>query len=78
LMTGTSDYLLRVVVADLQAFQEFVTDVLARIPGVGNIQSSVALKQVKYSTSLPLANAEQRSLPRNLAKRGNLKVNDRV
>ena len=54
LMTGTSDYLLRVVVSDLHAFQEFVTEVVARIQGVGNIQSSVALKQVKYSTALPL------------------------
>ena len=46
LMTGSSDYLLRVVVSDLQEFQRFVTD--------GNIQSSVALKQVKYKTALPL------------------------
>lgn len=53
LMTGTSDYLLRVVVADLHEFQGFVTD-LSKIPGVGNIQSSVALKQVKYKTALPL------------------------
>jgi Lrp/AsnC family leucine-responsive transcriptional regulator len=54
LMTGTSDYLLRIVVPDLQAFQALVTEVLAKIPGVGSIQSSIALKQVKYSTSLPL------------------------
>ena len=53
LMTGSSDYLLRVVVSDLQEFQRFVTDV-SKIPGVGNIQSSVALKQVKYKTALPL------------------------
>jgi DNA-binding Lrp family transcriptional regulator len=64
LMTGTSDYLLRVVVADLQAFQEFVTEVLARIPAVGNIQSSIALKQVKYSTALPLSSAGQRPASR--------------
>ena len=57
LMTGSSDYLLRVVVTDLQAFQRFVTD-LSKIPGVGNIQSSVALKQVKYKTALPLPGAE--------------------
>jgi Lrp/AsnC family transcriptional regulator, leucine-responsive regulatory protein len=55
LMTGTSDYLLRVVVSDLQEFQRFVTGVMSRIPGVGNIQSSFALKQVKYSTALPLS-----------------------
>jgi Lrp/AsnC family leucine-responsive transcriptional regulator len=54
LMTGTSDYLLRIVVSDLQDFQRLVTEVLAKIPGVGNIQSSIALKRVKYSTALPL------------------------
>lgn len=58
LMTGTSDYVLRVVVSDLQEFQRFVTDVVAKIPGVGNIQSSIALKQVKYSTALPLPGHE--------------------
>ena len=54
LMTGVSDYLLRVVVADLDEFQVFVTNFLSRLPGVGGIQSSVALKQVKYQTALPL------------------------
>jgi len=54
LMTGTSDYLLRVAVSDLEEFQHFVTEIVAKIPGVGNIQSSFALKQVKYKTSLPL------------------------
>ncbi len=54
LMTGTSDYLLRVVVADLDEYQLFVTDFLSRVPGVGSIRSSVALKQVKYKTALPL------------------------
>jgi DNA-binding Lrp family transcriptional regulator len=54
LMTGASDYELRVVVSDLQEFQRFVTGVMAKIPGVGNIQSSVALKQVKNTTALPL------------------------
>jgi DNA-binding Lrp family transcriptional regulator len=54
LMTGASDYLLRVVVPDLDAFQLFVTEFLSRVPGVGGIQSSVALKQVKYQTALPL------------------------
>ena len=53
LMTGTSDYLLRVVVSDLQEYQTFVL-ALSKIPGVGNIQSSFALKQVKYKTALPL------------------------
>lgn len=54
LMTGMSDYLLRVVVRDLDEFQEFVTEFLSQLPGVRGIQSSVALKQVKYQTALPL------------------------
>jgi Lrp/AsnC family transcriptional regulator, leucine-responsive regulatory protein len=63
LMTGSSDYLLRVVVSDLDEYQRFVVDFLSRIPGVGNIRSSFALKQVKYKTALPLprADAEMRA-----------------
>ncbi len=54
LMTGDSDYLIRVVVRDVQALERFIVDFLSRVPGVGNIQSSFALKQVKYKTALPL------------------------
>jgi Lrp/AsnC family leucine-responsive transcriptional regulator len=54
LMTGDSDYLLRVLVADVQALERFIVDFLSRIPGVDNIKSSFALKQVKYKTALPL------------------------
>lgn len=55
LMTGTSDYLLRVVSKDLKSLQEFITDRLASIPNIANIQSSIALKQVKYKTALPIS-----------------------
>ena len=54
LMTGDADYLLRVVVPDMQALERFIVDFLSRVPGVGNIKSSFALKQVKYQTALPL------------------------
>ena len=57
LMTGDSDYLLRVVVPDLPAYERFLMDSLTRLPGVANIRSSFALKQVKYRTALPLADA---------------------
>jgi len=57
LMTGDSDYMLRVMVADVQALERFIVDFLAKIPGVGNLKSSFALKQVKYKTSLPLPGA---------------------
>jgi len=54
LMTGDSDYLLRVVAADLKALQHFIVERLARIPNVSNIRSSMTLKQVKYKTALPI------------------------
>jgi Lrp/AsnC family leucine-responsive transcriptional regulator len=57
LMTGDADYLLRVVVADIQVLEEFILKFLSRLPGVGNIRSSFALKQVKYQTALPLPSA---------------------
>jgi Lrp/AsnC family leucine-responsive transcriptional regulator len=55
LMTGDEDYLLRIVVPDLQALEKFILDNLTRIPGIKNIKSSFALKQVKYKTALPIA-----------------------
>ena len=54
LMTGDSDYLIRVVVENVQALERFIVDQLTKIRGVANIRSSFALKQVKYSTALPL------------------------
>lgn len=53
LMTGTSDFLMRVVVPDLQSYERFA-DKLTRIPGISNIQTSFALKPVVYKTELPL------------------------
>ena len=55
LMTGDEDYLLRIVVPDLQALERFILHHLTRIPGIKNIKSSFALKQVKYKTALPIS-----------------------
>lgn len=57
LMTGDADYHLRVVVPDLAAYERFLMDHLTRVPGIANIRSGFALKQVKYTTALPLASA---------------------
>ena len=54
LMSGDSDYLIRVVVAEVQALEHFIVDKLTRLAGVASIRSSFALKQVKYQTALPL------------------------
>jgi len=55
LMTGGFDYMLRVVVPDLDRYQRFLADKLTRIASVANIQSSMTLKQVVYKTELPLS-----------------------
>jgi Lrp/AsnC family leucine-responsive transcriptional regulator len=54
LMTGPRDYLLRVVVSDLKAYEQFLKDKLTRLDGVASIETSFALGQVKRSEVLPL------------------------
>jgi Lrp/AsnC family leucine-responsive transcriptional regulator len=54
LMTGDSDYLIRVAVADIAALERFILEQLTPIPGLEKIRSSFALKQVRYKTALPL------------------------
>lgn len=46
LMTGDFDYLLRVVSPSVEAFEVFLTNKLARIPGVAHLKSSFALKPI--------------------------------
>lgn len=54
LMTGQRDYLLRIVVRDLEAYEQFLNDKLTRLDGVASIETSFALKQVKRSEVLPI------------------------
>jgi Lrp/AsnC family leucine-responsive transcriptional regulator len=46
LMTGDSDYLIRIAVADMAALERFIMEQLTPIPGIEKIRSSFALKQV--------------------------------
>jgi Lrp/AsnC family transcriptional regulator, leucine-responsive regulatory protein len=68
LMTGDSDYMLRVVVADVPALQRFIVERLSKIAGVSNIRSSFALKQVKFKTALPLMSPARPAKPRRPRK----------
>ncbi|MER9061769.1 Lrp/AsnC family transcriptional regulator [Mesorhizobium sp. M0482] len=54
LMTGQRDYLLRVVVRDLHAYERFLKEKLTRLDGVSSIESSFALAQIKRSNRLPV------------------------
>jgi Lrp/AsnC family leucine-responsive transcriptional regulator len=54
LMTGQFDFLLRVVCADLEAYEAFLREKLTQVEGVGSIESSFSLGQVKFSRVLPI------------------------
>ena len=54
LMTGDSDYLMRVALPDIAALEKFILEQLTPISGIEKIRSSFALKQVRYKTALPL------------------------
>ena len=58
LMTGESDYLIRVALPDIQALERFILDQLTPIPGIEKIRTSFSLKQVRYKTALPLARTQ--------------------
>lgn len=53
LMGGLFDYLLKVVVTDLEAYHQFSSYQLAVLPHVAKIQSSFVLKEQKFSTGFP-------------------------
>jgi len=54
LMTGQRDYLMRIVAADLEAYERFLKDKLTRLDNVASIETSFALGQVKRSEILPM------------------------
>lgn len=54
LMTGRDDFLLRVVVSDLQAYERFVRQRLTRIPGVAQVETSFMLRQITARAGLPI------------------------
>jgi Lrp/AsnC family transcriptional regulator, leucine-responsive regulatory protein len=53
-MTEASNYLLRVVAADLALYEAFLRGRLTHIPGLRSIESRMALKRVVNCTNLPL------------------------
>ena len=54
LMTGDNDYLLRVMVSDIEALEDLIVNKLSRITGVSSIRSNLALKRISHKTVLPI------------------------
>jgi len=53
-LTGEADYLLKIAVADLKAFSEFLAENLMRAPEVATVRSSIVLDSVKSSQDYAL------------------------
>jgi Lrp/AsnC family transcriptional regulator len=53
-MSGESDYVMRVVAADMDAYERFLKKVLLHLPGIASVNSSFTLKTVKSTPDLPL------------------------
>lgn len=53
-MSGDVDYLLRVVVPDIAAYDSFYKKLISRID-ISKVSSAFAMEQIKYTTALPLA-----------------------
>ncbi|GAA1153404.1 DNA-binding Lrp family transcriptional regulator [Kitasatospora gansuensis] len=50
---GDPDYLLRIAVADIAAYERFITDVLSGLPGIAQVNSHLTMKRVKADQGLP-------------------------
>ncbi len=54
LLTGQYDYLLRVVVRDMEDFERIHRESITSLPGVSRVQTSFVLRAVKKEASLPI------------------------
>nr|WP_067293086.1 Lrp/AsnC family transcriptional regulator [Marinobacterium profundum] len=54
-ITGSEDYLLRIVTEDMEALERFMMQKLLKLKGVKSTNSSLVLRQKKYTTELPIS-----------------------
>ena len=53
-MTGDADYLLRIVVPDVRAYDRFLKETVFTLPAVHHVKSSFALRRIKFEVALPI------------------------
>lgn len=51
---GAFDFLLRIVAQDIHAYEKFFFEKLSRVPGIQEVNSYVAISEIKATTALPL------------------------
>ena len=53
-LMGSVDFMLRIVAADIESYERLFFERLSNLPGVQEINSTVALSEIKSTTSLPM------------------------
>jgi Lrp/AsnC family transcriptional regulator len=53
-LMGSVDFMLRIVAKDIMAYEQFFFEKLSKVPGVQEVNSMVALSEIKSTTQLPL------------------------
>ena len=53
-LMGSVDFLLRIVTPDIEAYERFFFEKLSLVPGIQEVNSTVALSEIKSTTSLPI------------------------
>lgn len=64
-LTGEAGYLLKIAVADLKAFSDFLSEHLMKAPEVATVRSSIVLESVKESNEYPLPSPASGRLARD-------------
>jgi Lrp/AsnC family transcriptional regulator, leucine-responsive regulatory protein len=59
--TGDADYHLRVVVRDMQAYNQFLDDFMFRLPGIRYVRTNMILKEIKTGVALPFESRRGRT-----------------
>ena len=72
-LTGAADYVLKLVVEDLQALSRILNDVLLPHQSVAHVRSSIVLDRLKHTTRLPLGHlSRQVRTPGSTKPRGKI------
>lgn len=53
-IAGTADYLLKVAVADMEAYRDFMVERLSTIETISNVRSAFVMNEIKHSTAYPV------------------------
>lgn len=51
---GNVDFLLRIVAADIKAYEQFFFEKLSQLPGIQEVTSSIVLSDIKHTMALPI------------------------